>query len=154
MVWLSRNQLFEKFYLSFECWHIILYYICCKAALGRCVMNIIVSNIIFFSKCHTATAIAVIDYVCTTNLRCLVITFMVYSRSQCVMTLRPSERSELFSADLTFFVLFLAYNLKGANLMSRFYTREPRFNPYYKFLLINTLLTRNICFCFFRRMEV
>ena len=50
--------------------------------------------------CHTATAIAVIDYVCTTNLRCLVINFMVFSRSQCVMTLRPSERSELFSADL------------------------------------------------------
>ena len=50
--------------------------------------------------CHTATAIAVIDYVCTTNLRCLVITFMVYSRSHGVMTLRPSERSELFSADL------------------------------------------------------
>ena len=50
--------------------------------------------------CHTATAVAVIVYVCTTNLRCLLITFMVYSRSQCVMTLRLSDRSEFFSTDL------------------------------------------------------
>ena len=50
--------------------------------------------------CHTATAVAVIVYVCTTNLRCLLITFMVYSRVTVCDDIETKWQIRVFSTDL------------------------------------------------------